>query len=108
MAGAQTIVIPYNANANPRCAGGQVSARMGCVIGWSPPPKAPCSTRKKSSIPRLGAIPHKKELSVKKMMQVKKKRLRPSQSTKKPLIGSTTAFETKYVVNTHVLSSLLA
>src|SRR6202008_4854042 len=95
MAGPQITVIPYKAKANPRFSGGKVSARIACVIGCSPPPKAPCSTRKKSSSPRLGATTHKNELTVKKATHIRKKLLRPSQPTRKPLIGSTTAFETR-------------
>ena len=37
-----------------------------------------------------------------------KKRLRPNAVANQPLIGSTMAFETRYDVNTQVLSSLLA
>ena len=40
-------------------------------------------------------MPHKNELTVKKTMHVRKKRLRPSQPTRKPLIGSTMAFDTE-------------
>ena len=40
--------------------------------------------------------------------QVMKKRLRPRTLAHHPLIGSTTAFETRYDVSTHVLWSVLA
>src|SRR5882762_1452235 len=76
--------------------------------GWSPPPAAPCSTRKKINIPRVGAKPHKTELSENKKIQSMKKRLRPKKSASQPLIGSTIALETRYEVNTQVLSLLLA
>ena len=37
-----------------------------------------------------------------------KKRFRPKTPANQPVIGSTMAFETRYEVTTHVLSSLLA
>src|SRR5271154_154208 len=101
-------VIPYRANARPRCCGGNVSARIACAIGCSPPPPAPCSTRKKRRNPRLGAIPQRKELTVKIPRQVIKKRFRPNVPASQPLIGRMMALETKYEVRTHVLWSLLA
>src|SRR5580704_5501336 len=64
-AGATTTAMPYTANAIPRLAGGNVSASMDCSLGCSPPPPAPCRTRKKINMPRFGASPHKKELTVK-------------------------------------------
>src|SRR6266436_1314579 len=108
MVGAMIAVMPYKANANPRCSGGNVSARMACAIGCNPPPPAPCSTRKRSSIPRLGAIPQSKELIVNTLRQAIKNRFRPSAPASQPLIGRMMAFETKYEVRTHVLWSLLA
>src|SRR5271169_659800 len=108
MVGAMIAVMPYNANAKPRWCGGKVSARMAWAIGCRPPPPAPCSTRKKSSIPRLGAIAQSRELTVKKPRQAMKKRLRPSAPASQPLIGRTIAFDTRYEVRTHVLWSLLA
>ena len=45
---------------------------------------------------------------MKNTMQIMKKRLRPNSSTSQPLMGSTIALETRYVVSTHVLSLLLA
>ena len=50
---------------------------MACAIGCSPPPPAPCSTRKKRRSPRLGATPQSKELTVNTPKQVMKKRFRP-------------------------------
>src|ERR1700731_235703 len=41
-------------------------------------------------------------------MHTRKKRLRPNRFASHPLIGRTMAFETRYEVSTHVLSSLLA
>jgi hypothetical protein len=45
---------------------------------------------------------------VKNTMQIRKNRFRPSHATSHPLMGRTMALETRYLVNTHVLSSLLA
>src|SRR3984893_12059320 len=64
MAGASTTARPYTAKAMPRLAGGNVSARMACSLGCSPPPPAPCSTRKKISDPNEGARPQRHELIV--------------------------------------------
>jgi hypothetical protein len=41
IAGARTTAIPYTAIAMPRLAGGNVSARMACSLGPSPPPPIP-------------------------------------------------------------------
>src|SRR5580692_4562956 len=59
-------------------------------------------------MPRLGAMPHASELSVNMKMHSRKKRFRPKMPASHPLNGRTMAFETKYDVSTHVLSSLLA
>src|SRR5215471_19378926 len=53
-------------------------------------------------------MPHKNEVTVNSVMHSMKKRLRPKAVASQPLIGSTMAFETRYDVNTQVLSSLLA
>src|SRR5580692_7583798 len=101
-------VMPYSANANPRCCGGNVSARMACAIGCSPPPPTPCNTRKSRRTSRLGAKPQSKELMVKIPKQAMKKRFRPKAPASQPLMGRMIAFETRYEVSTHVLWSLLA
>ncbi len=62
--GATTTAIPYTANAIPRFASGNVSFKMACSLGCNPPPPAPCKIRKNTSTPRLGASPHKNELTV--------------------------------------------
>src|SRR6202043_3270989 len=77
-------------------------------MGCSPPPPAPCSTRKRRRNPRLGAIPHSKELTVNTPKQDMKNLLRPKAPASQPLIGRMIAFETRYEVSTHVLWSLLA
>src|SRR5882757_1566091 len=106
MEGATTAVTPYNENASPRFSGGNVSARIACAIGCSPPPPAPCTTRANSSHPRLHATPHSSEVTVKIRMQIMKKRFRPKIPTNHPLTGRIIALETRYEVSTHVLSSL--
>src|SRR5579883_3182009 len=106
--GATTTVTPKSAKAMPRLLGGKVSARMDCARGCSPPPQAPWSTRNRTSAPRLGASPQSSELMVKPTMQIMKKRLRPKVAASQPLIGSTTALETRYDVRTQVLWLLVA
>src|SRR5208282_1725828 len=108
MVGAMMAVMPYNANAKPLCCGGKVSARMACAMGCSPPPPAPCNTRKRRRNPRLGAMPQSKELTVNTVKQAMKNRFRPSVPASQPLIGKIIAFETRYDVSTQVLWSLLA
>src|SRR5579872_3097376 len=92
----------------PRFCGGKLSARMACAIGCRPPPPAPCITRKRIRTLSVGAIPQSSELIVNRVMHSIKKRLRPNTPASHPLIGRTIAFETRYEVNTQVLSSLLA
>src|SRR6202790_4612478 len=77
-------------------------------MGCSPPPPAPCSTRKTRRSPRLGDNPQSRELTVKIPKQDMKKRFRPNAPASQPLIGRMMAFETRYEVNTQVLWSLLA
>jgi len=64
-------------------------------MGCSPPPPAPCSTRNKIIAPRLGAIPHSKELTVKITRHIIKNLLRPNTVANHPLMGSTMALETR-------------
>src|ERR1700737_1004139 len=81
---------------------------MAWAIGCSPPPPAPCRTRKSRRSPKLGAKPQSKELTVKIPKQPMKKRFRPKAPASHPLMGRMMAFETRKDVNTHVLWSLLA
>src|SRR5580704_2161709 len=53
-------------------------------------------------------MPHRRDATVNSRMHSMKNRLRPNAVASHPLIGSTMAFETRYDVNTQVLSSLLA
>jgi hypothetical protein len=89
------VVTPKTAKATPRFSGGNVSARIAWAIGWSPPPPAPCRTRKKMIAPRLGASPQSRELSVNAERQAMKNRLRPKTPANQPVIGSTIAFDTR-------------
>src|ERR1700737_86020 len=65
MVGATTTARPYTANAIPRFSSENVSLRMACSLGCNPPPPAPCKILKITSTPKLGASPHKNELTVK-------------------------------------------
>jgi len=56
----------------------------------------------------MGATPQNSELTVNSEMQMRKNLLRPTSDTSHPVIGRTIAFDTRYEVSTHVLSSLLA
>ena len=86
------VVTPYSEKASPRFSGAKLSPRIDCAIGCKPPPNAPCMTRNRRRNPRLGAIPQRKELTVKNTMQVKKKRFRPAPATSQPLSSRTVAF----------------
>src|SRR5271155_5116071 len=81
---------------------------MACAIGCNPPPPAPWITRKSSSSGSDGALPQRKEAIVKITMQLMKNLFLPTMLATHPPIGSTTAFDTRYAVSTHVLSSWLA
>ena len=64
---------------------------MGCI----PPPPAPCSTRKMSSMGSVGAAPQRKLATVKTTMQKTKKLRRPIRLEAQPPSGKTMAFETR-------------
>src|SRR5258708_22944481 len=65
MVGATTTAIPYTAKAMPRFSSENVSFKIACSLGCKPPPPTPCKIRKNTSTPRLGAKPHKNELTLK-------------------------------------------
>lgn len=69
--GVVTMAMLYSANAAARLAAGNVSTRIACSTGASPPPPTPCITRNKISQPRLGANPHSSEPMVNKTTQVR-------------------------------------
>ena len=53
-----------------RFSGGKVSARMDCSLGCRPPPAAPWTTRKKTSMGSVGARPQSSEAMVNSITQV--------------------------------------
>src|SRR2546430_17512205 len=68
--GATTTAIPYTANAMPRFSSGNVSFKIACSLGCKPPPPAPCRILNSTSTPRLGASPHRNELTVNSATQI--------------------------------------
>src|ERR1700731_554651 len=78
---------------------------MACLLGGNPPHPAPCKILKNTSMPRLGARPHKSELTVNAEQQDMKNRLHPIKLENHPDNGSTMAFDTRYDVSTQVDSS---
>src|ERR1700730_8851099 len=61
--------------------------------------------RKKTRTPRLGANPHRNELTVKIATHVMEKRWRPINDDIQPESGNTIAFDTRYEVSPQVDSS---
>ena len=57
------------AKAAGRFSAGNVSTKIACSTGASPPPPMPCSTRKKINRPSDDASPHSRELTVKSATQ---------------------------------------
>jgi len=97
--------MPNTAIAIPCCRGGNDSRRIDCEIGWSAPPPIPCKILKKMRLVRLQAAPHKKELTVKRLIENIKYRFRPKTLLSQPVMGIMTAFETRYDVMVQVDSS---
>ncbi len=64
-------------------------------MGCNAPPPAPCTARASKIIPKLVAEPQANEETVKMMMQVIRKRLRPNLRENQLLAGKTTAFATR-------------
>ncbi len=87
--------IPKMAIAIPCSFGGNVSSRIACDIGCSAPPPIPCRTRKKTSIPRLVEEPHSREAKVNRRTEKVRYRFRPKVRASHPVIGMTTALETR-------------
>ena len=83
------------AMAAPRRAGGKLSMRTACAMGWSAPPPAPWSTRARISISRLVAAPHAADAAVKNSVQVRRTRLRPKRLPSQAVMGSTMALESR-------------
>ena len=70
IAGATTTAMPYSANACPRFSIGNVSARIACSLGASPPPPIPCRMRVNTSIGSVRANPQSIEQTVNSATQV--------------------------------------
>ena len=79
----------------PRLAGGKLSSKIAWASGCKAPPPAPCKTRAITRKPRLVAIPHMKEDTVKMPMQQIRNRLRPKKLANHALVGSTMALDTR-------------
>ena len=87
--------IPKIAIAMPCSRGGNVSRRIAWEIGWSAPPPIPCRTRKKTSIPRLVEEPQRKDAKVNRRTEKVRYRFLPKVRASHPVIGMTTALETR-------------
>src|SRR2546422_10573026 len=57
---------------------------------------------------RFGAIPERKELTVKSTVQIRKNRWRPKRADSQPVAGMTTALAARYDVMTQDISSMPA
>ena len=87
--------MPKMAIAIPCSFGGNVSSRIAWESGWRAPPPIPCRTRKKTSIPRLVEEPHSREAKVNRRTEKVRYRFRPKDRASHPVIGMTTALETR-------------
>src|SRR6185436_10507245 len=106
--GATTTPSPQKPIARPRSSGLNDSSRTACESGCSAPPVAPCRMRKSTSAGRFGASPHNTDEIVKPAVDAISNRLRPSLEASQPVIGRMIAFATRYDVNAHVASSVVA
>src|SRR5437588_88925 len=106
--GATTIPNPQNAMALPRSLGGKASSITACDNGCSAPPVAPWTTRKKISMGRDCASPHKNEAAVKPKTAAVNTRLRPKKLASQPVMGRMMALATRYEVSAQAASSTLA
>src|SRR5262245_7716216 len=78
---------------------------MACAIGITGPPPSPWRIRMATRKCRLGAIPDKNELAVKRTAQARKNRRRPNRAVSQPVAGMTTALAARNEVITHDISS---
>jgi hypothetical protein len=69
---------------------------------------APCTIRKKISIPRLAAIPQSTDAIEKPMTAASSSRFLPIRRESQPVSGRMMAFATRYDVSVQVASSMLA
>src|SRR5947208_3418400 len=64
--------------------------------------------RKRISVERFGASPHKNDDAVNPATELISRRLRPNTLASQPVIGRMIAFATRYEVSAHVASSIEA
>ena len=100
--------MPQAAIAIPRCRNGKISHMIACESGMSGPPPMPWINRATSSTVRFGASPQSTDENVNTVVQMRKKRLRPSTPASHPVAGRTTALAARYEVSTHDTSSTAA
>ena len=94
-AGATTAVMPYTANASPRCSRRKGVGQNRLRHRLQAAATGALQDAKHDQQPRVGATPQRTELTVNSAMQVRKNRLRPNTPAIHPLIGSTIAFDTR-------------
>src|SRR5262245_56642625 len=94
--------------ARPRSSGLNDSSSTACDSGCSAPPVAPCRMRKITSAGRFGASPHSTDATVNPAVETINSRLRPSTEASHPVNGRMIALATRYDVNAHVASSVVA
>src|SRR5215470_17201880 len=97
--------MPHTAMARPRCPSGKISHRMACESGMIGPPPMPWKMRATMRKVRFGAMPERKELTVKSAAQIRKNRLRPNRPASQPVAGITMALAARYEVRTQETSS---
>src|SRR3989442_4243432 len=98
---------PQKPIALPRSCGGNASSSTACDSGCSAPPVAPCRIRKRISVKRFGARPHRTDDGVKPTTDIISRFLRPNSPASQPVIGRMIALATRYDVSTHVASSIV-
>src|SRR5215831_11170297 len=106
--GATTTPSPQKPMALPRSAGGNASSSTACDSGWSAPPVAPWTMRKKIKDDSVGARPQRNDAPVKPTTEIISRRFRPNVAASHPVIGRIIAFATRYDVTVHVASSIVA
>jgi hypothetical protein len=94
--------------ARPRSSGLNDSSSTACDSGCSAPPVAPWMMRNTTSEARFGAAPHRNDASVKPVVDSISRFLRPKRPASQPVMGRMIALATRYDVNAHVASSVVA
>ena len=80
----------------PWRSGGLMRNRVACDSGISPAPAIPCNARKITSWPRLVAMPHSAEATVKAITEAIKMCLMPKRPASQPVSGIMIAAQTIY------------